>query len=179
MTSNRSIYRRALDRMQRRFHRARPGSVLIMVVALLVLMALIGTAYITTAQTDRYSAQQNAFNTEIDLLVQGVINMVDGRLVEDLYDQNASGLLPAQVRFRSAGATQLTRPVPAPAAPTIIRRIPMSRPSRGWVTGSRSPRRCRTSRISPGRTTRALPPAQPIPRSGRLSAPPDWKRLAV
>ncbi len=96
-----SIYHRTLNRLQGRFRRARPGSVLIMVVALLVLMALIGTAYISTARIDRYSAQQNTFNTEIDLLVQGVINMVDGVLIQDLY--KATGQNAAN--FRSTGGT--------------------------------------------------------------------------
>ncbi len=105
MSSNHSISRRFFDRIQVRFRRARPGSVLILVVALLVLMALIGTAYMSTAQIDRYSAQQNAFNTEIDLLVQGVINMVDGRLVDDLYNATLTASLPAQTRFRGGGTS--------------------------------------------------------------------------
>ncbi len=61
--------------LEARFRQARPGSVLIVVVALLVLMALMGTAYITSARVDRYSAQQNSFNTEIDLLLQAVVQM--------------------------------------------------------------------------------------------------------
>ena len=40
--------------------RRRSGSVLILVVALLVLMALIGTAWISTARTDRYATVQHA-----------------------------------------------------------------------------------------------------------------------
>lgn len=64
-----------LEKLDRRFRNLRPGSVLIFVVALLVLMALMGTAYITTARVDRYSAQQNSFNTEIDLLLQAVVQM--------------------------------------------------------------------------------------------------------
>src|SRR5947209_5599258 len=43
-------------RAQARFQRARPGSVLIMVVALLVLLALMGTAYISSARIERFSA---------------------------------------------------------------------------------------------------------------------------
>ncbi|HWE96925.1 MAG TPA: helix-hairpin-helix domain-containing protein [Tepidisphaeraceae bacterium] len=55
--------------------------------ALLVLMALIGTAFITTARTDRFSAQQNAFNTEIDLLVQGVVNMAEAAMTTTAHQQ--------------------------------------------------------------------------------------------
>jgi hypothetical protein len=52
-----------------------------------VLMALIGTAFITTARTDRFSAQQNALNTEIDLLVQGVINMAEAAMTTTAHEQ--------------------------------------------------------------------------------------------
>src|ERR1700712_1818997 len=46
----------AMDRLQRRFRGSRSGSVLIMVVALLVLLALMGTAYLATARQDRLAA---------------------------------------------------------------------------------------------------------------------------
>lgn len=61
------------DRLRRRVRAARPGSVLILVVALLVLMALIGTAFISTSQTDRYASNQNQYNTQVDMLVDGVV----------------------------------------------------------------------------------------------------------
>src|SRR5437588_9089451 len=85
----------ALDRMQQRFRRSRPGSVLILVVALLVLMALIGTAYISTARIDRYTTQQNAYNTQIDLLVQGVVNMAEGKIMDDAI--NSAAIQPPTV----------------------------------------------------------------------------------
>ena len=74
-----------LQRLERRFRRSRPGSVLILVVALLVLLALLGTAYINTTQTDRYSSAQNSFNTEIDLLLQGVEDMTRAATVNALF----------------------------------------------------------------------------------------------
>lgn len=46
------------ERLQQRFRRSRSGSVLIMVVALLVLLALMGTAYLATARQDRVAAGQ-------------------------------------------------------------------------------------------------------------------------
>jgi hypothetical protein len=60
------------------------GSVLIIVVALLVLMAVIGTAYVSTARTDRGAAATGSFNTEIDLLVQGVEAMAQNAIVQDV-----------------------------------------------------------------------------------------------
>jgi hypothetical protein len=63
----------------------RRGSVLILVIALLVLLALIGTAYLTTTQTERYTAAQNSVNTEGDLQVNGVVNTVGGLLANGLF----------------------------------------------------------------------------------------------
>jgi hypothetical protein len=96
--------RRMLDLAQRRFIRSRSGSVLILVVALLVLMALIGTAFMTMAQFDRVAAVQHSANTEVDLLVEGVINQVKGVVGGDLF---VSGL------FRPA----VNSTVVAPAVP--------------------------------------------------------------
>lgn len=76
--------KRLLDLLDRRLKKSRPASVLILVVALLVLMALIGTAFITTSSTDRYSAAQHAVNTEIDMLVEGVVAMCEGSILKDL-----------------------------------------------------------------------------------------------
>lgn len=78
------------NRLQQRFRRSRPGSVLILVVALLVLLALLGTAYINTTQTDRYSSAQNSFNTEIDLLLQGVENITQASVVNALFGPTPS-----------------------------------------------------------------------------------------
>src|SRR4051812_44405325 len=80
------ILARTQARFRNRFRNARPGSVLILVVALLVLMALIGTAALTTNAIDRYGAQQNNVNTQIDLLVEGVKNMTKSVIVGDLKD---------------------------------------------------------------------------------------------
>src|SRR5262245_16334422 len=82
-----NLFARMLDRLERRFRAARPGSVLILVVALLVLMALIGTAYIATARSDRYASAQHIRNNQIDLLADGVVNMVMGVIADDLKDQ--------------------------------------------------------------------------------------------
>src|SRR5688500_11322291 len=78
---------RLLDAVQRRFARSRPGSVLIMVVSLLVLLALIGTAAMSTARIDRVGAAQHATNTQLEILADGVKQMVLAQLVEDLFGQ--------------------------------------------------------------------------------------------
>jgi hypothetical protein len=74
------------DSLDRRFRRSRPGSVLILVVALLVLLALLGTAYINTAQSDRYSSSQNTFNTEVELLLQGLESITQGTIANNLFE---------------------------------------------------------------------------------------------
>jgi hypothetical protein len=63
----------------------RPGSVLILVVVLLVLLALIGTAFINTAQSDRYSSAQNSFNTQVELLLQGLESVTQGTVANSLF----------------------------------------------------------------------------------------------
>src|SRR5678809_1365659 len=88
--------RHLLNRLSRR----RTGSVLILVVALLVLMALIGTAWISTARTDRYATQQHAANTEIEMLVDGVVNMVKAVLGDDLFGPPLA--VGGAARFRPA-----------------------------------------------------------------------------
>src|SRR4051812_9094395 len=80
-----SFLARLLDAAQRRFRRARPGSVLVMVVALLVMLALIGTAAMSTARLDRMSSVQHVKNTQLDILADGVKNMAISVVVSDLF----------------------------------------------------------------------------------------------
>src|SRR3954454_17294591 len=75
----------------RKFADSRRGSILILVVALLVLMALIGTAALTTNTIDRYATGLNTSNTEVDLLVEGVKNMAKSVLIADLYTTDQNG----------------------------------------------------------------------------------------
>ena len=80
---------RLLDTVQRRFQRSRAGSVMILVVTLLVLMAIIGTAFLTTARNDRYSSQLHESNVQVDMLLDGVKNIVLGRMAaENFLDPN-------------------------------------------------------------------------------------------
>ncbi len=65
---------RLLARLRRTRRR---GSILILVVALVVLLALIGTAYLSTTQTERYTSAQNTINTEADLQMQGLVATVN------------------------------------------------------------------------------------------------------
>jgi len=80
---------RLLDTVQRRFQRSRAGSVMILVVTLLVLMAIIGTAFLTTARNDRYSSQLHESNVQVDMLLEGVKNIILGRMAgENFLDPN-------------------------------------------------------------------------------------------
>jgi hypothetical protein len=109
----------ALDRAQARFLRSRlkisrRGSVLIIVVALLVLMAIIGTAYISTARTDRGAAATNSQNTEIQLLLQGVEDMASSQIIADVNPYvttetiNGVPVTINATRFRTANTTYKT-----------------------------------------------------------------------
>src|SRR5262245_12275902 len=80
---------RLLNPAQRRFRAARPGSVLILVVALLVLLALIGTAWMSTVRIERYASSQNMANVQIDLLVEGAKNIAQAVIVDDLFGGGA------------------------------------------------------------------------------------------
>jgi hypothetical protein len=90
-----SQFPRLFRRVERRLRLSRPGSVLILCVALLVLLALIGTAMISTSRLDRYTAVQHTTNTQVDLLVEGVKKMAEGAIVGDLFD---NGTTPAGYR---------------------------------------------------------------------------------
>src|SRR5438874_9538721 len=90
-TIKRNLLGRLLDAAQRRFRRARPGSVLVMVVALLVMLALIGTAAMSTARLDRMSSVQHVKNTQLDIMADGVKNMAVAEVVSDLFG-SAGGL---------------------------------------------------------------------------------------
>lgn len=80
---------RLLDRVQNRFQRSRAGSVMILVVTLLVLMAIIGTAFLTTARNDRYSSQLHESNVQVDMLLEGIKNILLGRMAgENFLDPN-------------------------------------------------------------------------------------------
>lgn len=146
---NRSFFR-LLDAAQLRFRRARPGSVLIMVVSLLVLLALIGTAAMSTSRLDRNSSQQNVKNVQVDLLAEGVKRMVLGVLSKDasaantvdstMFDPDATvkdeanailaSLLPERQLTRNVGTGQpdyLTAPgaalPPAGTTPVVFRAL--------------------------------------------------------
>src|SRR5438067_7902904 len=85
-TSKRNLLGRLLVAAQRRFRRARPGSVLVMVVALLVMLALIGTAAMSTARLDRMSSVQHVKNTQLDIFAEAVKNMAIAEVVADLFN---------------------------------------------------------------------------------------------
>ena len=77
-----------------RLPRWRRGTVLIFVVALLVLLALIGTAFISTARIDRYSSAQSTINSQIDLMLEGIGNMARGVITSGLFDSTGKYRVP-------------------------------------------------------------------------------------
>ena len=71
--------------------RGRRGSVLILVVALVVLLALMGTAYLSSTSTERASSVQHINNTEGDIQGQGMASAVVASLGGQVYGNGASG----------------------------------------------------------------------------------------
>ncbi len=76
---------------------------MILVVALLVLLALMGTAFISSARNDRTTAVQHANNTEVDLLLEGVCNVVKSSIVAGLFDSSVTPSFrnPASANYRN------------------------------------------------------------------------------
>ena len=87
----RNLTARTLPRTLPRTLRGRRGSILILVVALLVLLALIGTAYLTSTQTERQTAGQATVNTQVDLVMTGFTAAVNDSVVSGLYGTNPAG----------------------------------------------------------------------------------------
>ncbi len=112
--STRQIKNRVSAAINRRWTRARPGSVLILVVALLVLLALIGTAYLSSTQGERYTSAQNQINTEADLLLQGVVDTLNGTIANGL-----SGNVDGTPQYRPPQPEMPIPVVPTPATPKI------------------------------------------------------------
>ena len=79
-------------RLQRRFQTARPGSVLIMVVALIVLLALMGTAYVGSARNDRFGAMatinQRALRETADSYAKQLMDQVKSLVMIDANSGN-------------------------------------------------------------------------------------------
>lgn len=76
--------------------RRRIGSVMIMVVALLVLLALMGTAWIASVRNDRIASVDNTTNVQLDQAVGGLIDLLAARLDAAVrgYDLNTNPTFP-------------------------------------------------------------------------------------
>ena len=85
---------RPLARLQRRFAQARPGSILIMVVALLVLLALMGTAYISSARQERYAAGAGSSQLILHDAVESYARSLIAQ-VTSMVSKDAGNLFPA------------------------------------------------------------------------------------
>src|SRR5687767_8525352 len=108
----------------------RRGSVLILCVVLIVVLALMGTAMLSGTRIDRYTTQQHSYNTQIELLVEGAKQVAKSELARDLYDTTTATLVYRPVRDQSnpAGTGTLANqydhydalhiPDPLGAAPT-------------------------------------------------------------
>jgi hypothetical protein len=116
---------------------ARRGSILILVIALLVMLALIGTAFISTTRIDRAAAAQGTANTETDLFSNSVQNLAVNAIVNDMF--TTGGLQKPEVYPFTAnpfiGYNAVTSPVTstflASRVPTGTSALPMWE----WISG--------------------------------------------
>lgn len=93
------------------FRRARPGSILILVVTLLVLMALLGTAFLLTARNERVSSKLYQHNIQVDMLLDGVVSLAE-TIVSDTSYQSVPVNTTANPPYVPANPTPVV-----PAAP--------------------------------------------------------------
>ncbi len=164
---------RAVTRGERR------GSILILVIAVLVMLVIIGTAALSTNTIDRYATQQNNFNTEIDLLVEGVKKMAESVIVGDLYDSAVAN--PAN-RYRPGAGVAVTYdhwdmplmfdPEAAPTAMdlAVVQQLAVSNDA--WLA-SRIP-----SLLFPADITTGVTPIPPLPVD-LATNPPVWDAISA
>ncbi len=100
---------------------ARRGSVLILVIVVLVLLALLGTAYITASRSDRFAAQQNVSQTQLDVVVKGVADQVNAAIINDVI-KTVGGV--RTYRGTTPPATVLTPADSAYLGVTALARVP-------------------------------------------------------
>src|SRR5436853_2065202 len=72
----RQMLSRPWERLEQRFRSARPGSVLIMVVALLVLLALMGTAYLASARLERATVTNDTAQRQLNEVMRGYLDQL-------------------------------------------------------------------------------------------------------
>lgn len=77
-------------RFQRPFDVAqgRRGSVLLIVVVLLLIMAILGATYLASTRTDRITSSQDVANSQIDSLVDGASSVATSYIVNSLFALN-------------------------------------------------------------------------------------------
>ncbi len=69
----------------------RRGSVLILVVAVLVLLALLGTAFISSTRVDRASSITAASTRQLEAMVDSVSSLAVESIVDDLFQRDSTG----------------------------------------------------------------------------------------
>lgn len=83
------------SRAVRQLAKSRRGSVLILCVVLIVVLALIGTAMLSGARIDRFTTQQHSANVQIEMLVEGARQIAQGVVINDAFDAQSRRFRPA------------------------------------------------------------------------------------
>lgn len=109
-------HRRPFSLMSARAPKTRRGSVLIFVVAILVLLALTGIAYVATTGMDRTTTRQNEFNTQVDLMLKSAIEMAKGTIASGAHVNSTADQFDALTGMNSP---YLGSRVPRPYNPNV------------------------------------------------------------
>ncbi len=106
----------------------RRGSILILVIALLVMLALVGTAFITSTRLDRTAAATGSANTQIDLFGQSVENIAVDAIFNDAFTSGA--MQTPQGYVANPAASVVFNPVTSPTTSTFLAaRVPTLPPN--------------------------------------------------
>ncbi len=110
--------------------RRRRGSILILVVALLVLLLIIGTAFLATSRTERIASIQDQVNTQGDLLLSGVENVLASQVAGKLFTAPSYASGPNAYRFAANALARYATSYDAPASDLYLgSRIPTTPPT--------------------------------------------------
>jgi len=124
--------------LQRHFHRARPGTVIIFVIVLLVLLALMGTAYLSTSRIDRFTAGQHLTSVQqlssIDSYLTTAINMVEGAV-----GTITSGASSTSNPNNNASLSIVVDAPLSSSSTMIADRYPQLLPDNGYLTAVQTP----------------------------------------
>lgn len=125
----------------RRPARPRRGSVLILVVAVLVLLALIGTAYIATSRSDRTASATSESTAAVDKLAAGVVESLANRIAAERIETDPfAGPVIRNLATAYFAYNSLTSPFRTDGLQQLSARVPFAPASSASLANAARPR---------------------------------------